>query len=123
MRDFAMQAKIEKKKATEKSADVEMADATKPGPSIQSLVDKAVAGRVKPLEGKLNKLSVKGGKTLNKNLVAKKTIAQASTKKSTGPKPGPSKKTTPKPSGGKDPKGKRKAGTYSVALAPFPTPY
>ncbi|EIW51326.1 uncharacterized protein TRAVEDRAFT_54659 [Trametes versicolor FP-101664 SS1] len=123
MRDFAMQAKIEKKKATEKSADVEMADATKPGPSIQSLVDKAVAGRVKPLEGKLNKLSVKGGKTLNKNLVVRKTVAKASTKKSTGPKPGPSKKTTPKPSGGKDPKGKRKAGTYSAALAPFPTPY
>lgn len=35
------------KKALKESADVEMADATKPGPSIQSLVDKAVSAAVK----------------------------------------------------------------------------
>ena len=42
-RQRAMQKKISKKKELQEDADVEMGDASKPGPSIQSLVDKAVA--------------------------------------------------------------------------------
>jgi len=44
--DAALQ-KAAAKKVLKESADVEMADATKPGPSIQSLVDKAVSAAVK----------------------------------------------------------------------------
>src|SRR5258708_3202097 len=43
----AAHQKAAAKKALKESADVEMADATKPGPSIQSLVDKAVSAAVK----------------------------------------------------------------------------
>jgi len=46
-REQAGHAKVEKKRELAKSADVEMADATKPGPSIQSLIDKAVSARLK----------------------------------------------------------------------------
>jgi hypothetical protein len=45
--DLSLQHKLERKKAISKSADVEMADATKAGPSIQSLVDRAVNARLK----------------------------------------------------------------------------
>ena len=38
------------------AADVEMADATRPGPSIQSLVDRAVSAKVKELEKKVDKV-------------------------------------------------------------------
>ncbi|KAI0832943.1 hypothetical protein BC628DRAFT_1442814, partial [Trametes gibbosa] len=57
MKEYALSAKIEKKKAVAKTADVEMAEATKPGPSIQSLVDKSVQGRVKQLEAQIKKVS------------------------------------------------------------------
>ena len=42
-RDIAAQVKLEKKKELRNAADVEMADATKPGPSMQSMIDKAVS--------------------------------------------------------------------------------
>jgi len=49
-REEAMSKKISKKKDLAKSADVEMADATQPGPSMQSLIDKAVSARLKTLK-------------------------------------------------------------------------
>ena len=54
LRHAAMAKKIEKKKevaekAAKPTTDVEMADATKPGPSLQSLIDKAINGRLKKL--------------------------------------------------------------------------
>ena len=48
-RHRSMSAKIEKKKEVAAKADVEMADATKPGPSIQSLIDKGLNARLKKL--------------------------------------------------------------------------
>ncbi|KAJ7712081.1 hypothetical protein DFH07DRAFT_940383 [Mycena maculata] len=61
--------KFHKKKALHQQADVEMADATKPGPSIQSLVDKAVSTQLKKLKssgkGK-GKTDGKKGKTSSK---------------------------------------------------------
>jgi hypothetical protein len=49
-RDTVMATKISKKKDLAKSADVEMADATKPGPSMQSMIDKAVSARLKAVK-------------------------------------------------------------------------
>uniref|UniRef100_A0A8H7XZR0 Reverse transcriptase domain-containing protein n=1 Tax=Psilocybe cubensis TaxID=181762 RepID=A0A8H7XZR0_PSICU len=49
MRHRALAIKIEKKRTTAATADVEMADATKPGPSIQSLIDKGLNARLKKL--------------------------------------------------------------------------
>jgi hypothetical protein len=46
-RDIAVRAKTERKKEIKAAADVEMADATKPGPSIQSMIDKAVSAALK----------------------------------------------------------------------------
>ncbi|EJF55991.1 hypothetical protein DICSQDRAFT_175293 [Dichomitus squalens LYAD-421 SS1] len=113
-KDLALQKKIEKKKEIEKSADAEMIDATKPGPSTQSLVDKAVSGRVKSLEAQIKKasgpLSVTAAKKASKpkpdakkgkpssaksNAPAKKNTAKDSTKKNVGKKSngaGPSSK-------------------------------
>ncbi|OJT15927.1 hypothetical protein TRAPUB_13479, partial [Trametes pubescens] len=109
LRDYAMQAKFEKKQKSEKSADIEMADATKAGPSIQSLVDKAVAGRVKPLQAQVQKLSVKGGKSARKPQAGgkKKTSPSASSSKSsvTGKKT-PAKTNKPRVSGKGKGKGK-----------------
>jgi hypothetical protein len=53
-RDSVMATKISKKKDLAKSADVEMADATKPGPSIQSMIDKAVSARLKASSSKVS---------------------------------------------------------------------
>ena len=53
-RDAVMATKISKKKDLAKSADVEMADATKPGPSIQSMIDKAVSARLKASSSKVS---------------------------------------------------------------------
>src|SRR5882757_3607362 len=53
-RDAVMATKISKKKDLAKSADVEMADATKPGPSIQSMIDKAVSARLKASTSKVS---------------------------------------------------------------------
>ncbi|KAH9846185.1 hypothetical protein C2E23DRAFT_907975 [Lenzites betulinus] len=117
LRDAALKQKIDKKKAVEKSADVEMADATKPGPSIQSLVDKAVAGRVKPLVTQVQKLSVKSGKTATKKPVAKKATSSAAPPKKPsagGPKKTVSKTTKPSGKGGK---GKGKAGTQLITCS------
>lgn len=50
--------KDEKKKQLARNADVEMADATKPGPSIQSMIDKAVNARVKQMAGSSKKVSL-----------------------------------------------------------------
>ena len=49
IRHRAMSVKIQKKRDTASLADVEMADATKPGPSIQSLIDKGLNARLKKL--------------------------------------------------------------------------
>ncbi|KAH9474190.1 hypothetical protein JR316_0002860 [Psilocybe cubensis] len=49
LRHRALAIKIEKKRSTAATADVEMADATKPGPSIQSLIDKGLNARLKKL--------------------------------------------------------------------------
>ena len=49
IRHRAMAMKISKKKDTADKADVEMADATRPGPSIQSLIDKGLNARLKAL--------------------------------------------------------------------------
>ncbi|KAF8867647.1 hypothetical protein CPB84DRAFT_1698533, partial [Gymnopilus junonius] len=46
-RHIAQRSKTDRKKEIAKAVDVEMADATKPGPSIQSMVDRAVSARLK----------------------------------------------------------------------------
>ncbi|KII82811.1 hypothetical protein PLICRDRAFT_181010 [Plicaturopsis crispa FD-325 SS-3] len=46
-REHTVKAKLSAKKTLATAADVEMADASKPGPSIQSLIDKAVSARLK----------------------------------------------------------------------------
>ncbi len=66
LRHRALNTKIEKKKALSKPVpklgqDIEMADATKPGPSIQSVIDKAVNARFKKLNLQTEK-GKKGGK-------------------------------------------------------------
>ena len=48
-RHRALSTKIEKKKEVAAKADIEMADATKAGPSIQSLIDKGLNARLKKL--------------------------------------------------------------------------
>jgi hypothetical protein len=56
-RESSARRKLEKKKGLAASADVEMADATRPGPSTQSMIDKAVNARLKSLG-----ITNKGGK-------------------------------------------------------------
>ena len=51
-RDYAVTAKVKAKKQLHETVDAEMADATKPSPSIQSMIDKAVTGRMKKLAPK-----------------------------------------------------------------------
>jgi len=58
-RDTVMATKISKKKDLAKSADVEMADATKPGPSMQSMIDKAVSARLKAVKPSSSKVSTR----------------------------------------------------------------
>ena len=48
-RHINLASKVKAKKNVKDLADVEMADATKAGPSIQSLIDKAVSARLKNL--------------------------------------------------------------------------
>lgn len=45
--ELTADVKIKRKKEIAKQADEEMADGTKPGPSIQSMIDKAVSARLK----------------------------------------------------------------------------
>ncbi|OSD02522.1 hypothetical protein PYCCODRAFT_1367182, partial [Trametes coccinea BRFM310] len=126
-RESAMQLKIEKKKQVEKSADVEMADATQPGPSLQSLLDRTVKGQLKPLAAKLEKLSLKGEKksgnkkakvtTKSSSKPEKKTSSSSSKKKAS---PSSAKKSNDQKGKGK---GKAKAGTYSAAPLPYPIVY
>ena len=54
VRDAVMATKITKKKDLTHAADVEMADATKPSPSIQSMIDKAVSARLKVSSSKVS---------------------------------------------------------------------
>ncbi|KAH7916879.1 hypothetical protein BV22DRAFT_1027295, partial [Leucogyrophana mollusca] len=49
-RDFSVQAKEKQKKELHAAADVEMADASKAGPSIQSMIDSAISARLKKLD-------------------------------------------------------------------------
>ena len=58
IRHRVLSTKIEKKKEVAAKADVEMADATKPGPSIQSLIDKGLNARLKKLNLVPGKTSV-----------------------------------------------------------------
>ena len=57
-KELTKKDKSDKKKKLAKDADVEMADATKPGPSLQSLVDKAVSARLRKLEKPKGELPV-----------------------------------------------------------------
>ena len=58
IRHRVLSTKIEKKKEVAAKADIEMADATKPGPSIQSLIDKGLNARLKKLNLVPGKTSV-----------------------------------------------------------------
>ena len=53
MRDRALNTKMEKKKALVKDADIEMAQVAAAGPSMQSLIDKAVNAKISALEKKI----------------------------------------------------------------------
>jgi hypothetical protein len=73
LRHNALNTKIEKKKALTKplpklGEDVEMADATKPGPSIQSVIDKAVNARFKKMTLQMEGKNKKGGKVSRPSL-------------------------------------------------------
>ncbi|KAL7280255.1 hypothetical protein ACG7TL_006675 [Trametes sanguinea] len=132
----AMRIKIEKKKKVEADADVEMADLTKPGPSIQSLIDRAVNARIKSLEGKVpQKGKGEKKKTSGKSVSpqdlrhppkstptpsrklpsVKKAVANAAKSKAKKGKKGGNK--------GKDVKGKKRAGTYTATLERFQIAY
>lgn len=50
MREQDKSSKIASKKAVAKQVDVDMADGTRPGPSIQSLIDKAVSAAMKKVK-------------------------------------------------------------------------
>jgi len=54
-REIASHVKLVRKKELKESVDVEMADATKPGPSVQSLIDKAVSAAEKRLAKKVSR--------------------------------------------------------------------
>jgi acetolactate synthase regulatory subunit len=59
-RDFVAVSKAMAKKQLHESTDVEMADATRPSPSIQSMIDKAVSASLKkiaPSKGGTKKVS------------------------------------------------------------------
>jgi len=58
--NYAATTKVKAKKQLHEQVDVEMADATKPGPSIQSMINKAVATRFKksPPKGGAKKVSL-----------------------------------------------------------------
>jgi len=61
-REAGNDEKDRQEKDLAKSADVEMADATQPGPSMQSLIDKAVSARLKTLSPSTSKVGSKGGR-------------------------------------------------------------
>ncbi|KAH9889573.1 hypothetical protein C8Q73DRAFT_668006 [Cubamyces lactineus] len=121
----AMQAKIEKKKGVQKTADAMNVDddnaaakavgeAGKAGPSVQSLVDKAVAGKVKALQAQVQKLSL--GKTASKPGAKKSTStpkakpgASSTTKTSSAKKVEKKKVDKPKKKSAGPDKGKGKA--------------
>jgi hypothetical protein len=73
----AVVQKAAAKKTLKESADVEMADATKPGPSIQSLVDKAVSAAVKKATSGSSKAKV-SPLTLNYGSTAYLSTTEAS---------------------------------------------
>ncbi|PPQ89916.1 hypothetical protein CVT25_009070 [Psilocybe cyanescens] len=82
IRHRALNKKIEKKRDTAAKADVEMADATKPGPSIQSLIDKGLNARLK----KLN-LVPAGKKALITQTSSGQNSSKAPQPKASGSKP------------------------------------
>ncbi|KIM72424.1 hypothetical protein PILCRDRAFT_16150 [Piloderma croceum F 1598] len=112
-RDHAATAKVKAKKQLHQAADAEMADATKPGPSIQSMIDKAVSARLKKSapKGAAKKNSKDGKKGKNK-----KTTSTPSSKKvlvppapylpKAGQKPPQATKMNPKSKGKGKGKGK-----------------
>ncbi|KJA12755.1 hypothetical protein HYPSUDRAFT_210156 [Hypholoma sublateritium FD-334 SS-4] len=117
-RHRVLNKKVEKKREVAEKADVEMADATKPGPSIQSLVDRAINARLKNLSVSSGGKKTSSGPSTPKTNPGKNTPAQkaAQSKKAQqkkapgkGPRPkasGSNKAAQPKP---KDRKGKGKA--------------
>ncbi|KAF9038784.1 hypothetical protein BDZ89DRAFT_910400, partial [Hymenopellis radicata] len=56
-RESSREGKVAAKKEIHKQVDVEMADGTRPGPSIQSLVDKAVSARLKQAKAPIKNVS------------------------------------------------------------------
>ncbi|PIL34732.1 hypothetical protein GSI_03513 [Ganoderma sinense ZZ0214-1] len=89
-KDLVLRTKIEKKKEIEKKADTQMEDATRPGPSIQSTIDKAVDGKLRALSDQVKKASRPLG------LGAKTKKAKTQKSKATGAgKASSSKATTP----------------------------
>ncbi|KAK7686475.1 hypothetical protein QCA50_010071 [Cerrena zonata] len=52
---------FQKKKEIQQAADVEMADASRPGPSVQSLIDKGISAGIKRLEQRLSKSNTPSG--------------------------------------------------------------
>ena len=63
-----MQVKIEKKRTVAVKVDVEMADASKPGPSIQSLINKGLNAKLKQLNLVPGKTKVRYTPSLNSKL-------------------------------------------------------
>ncbi|PBK68150.1 hypothetical protein ARMSODRAFT_1020171 [Armillaria solidipes] len=88
-----------------------MADATRPGPSIQSMVDRAVAARLKQLDTKGGKKNKDGKKISSTSKAARKPPKAIKGAEPKGGKPkGKQPKPPPKKTGGKQQtKGKGKA--------------
>ncbi|KAK6969070.1 hypothetical protein R3P38DRAFT_3348861 [Favolaschia claudopus] len=101
-----VELKFHKKKVLHQSADVEMADATQPGPSIQSLVDKAVSDRFKPWE---RKARAKYGKPDGKKTSSPKPAKPSNTGPRTQQRSKPNPKGKNAKAGGNPQKGKGKA--------------
>ncbi|KAJ6475621.1 hypothetical protein C8R45DRAFT_834429, partial [Mycena sanguinolenta] len=84
--------RFQKKKALAEQADVEMADASRPGPSIQSLVDKSVSAALKSRDKKPS-----GAKGPSKAKDGRKKKAPAPPRKNGNPKDRKGGKPLPRP--------------------------
>ncbi|KAL0945079.1 hypothetical protein HGRIS_004233 [Hohenbuehelia grisea] len=82
LRHRAMNVKFETKKQVADKADVEMADATRPGPSMQSLVDKMLTACIK----KLNLSTGKAKKATSSSQGSSKTSKPPPKPSHSGPK-------------------------------------
>ncbi|SJL17881.1 uncharacterized protein ARMOST_21448 [Armillaria ostoyae] len=95
--------KQERKRDLKKAADVEMADSSRPGPSIQSMVDRAVAAKLKTVEAKKGKKKDTKKKASTSTQVARRPpkATKGAEQKKGKPKPKTKPKTTAKPDKGK----------------------